>query len=96
MNLDCGRVAVFSRVLHSLIPGDREEKSVGPLSSALPLCQVGHCCTMAWLFLHPGLVDASACCWQGTKTAGNSDESILGPVGGAGCNLNGGNFSKGT
>lgn len=40
--------------------------------------------------------DASVCCWQGFKTAGNSDVSILGPGGVAGCNVNEGDFLKGT
>lgn len=46
MTLHCGRVTVFVSVLHWTVPEDSDEGSQEPIRIALPLCQVGHSCTM--------------------------------------------------
>lgn len=98
MTLNRGKVAVFVRVLHQTIPGASEEQSPEPIRIAVPPPPRAKWVTVAQrkAFSPPRpLWGASVCCWQGFTTAGNSDESILGPGGVAGCNSNEGNFSKG-
>lgn len=72
------------------------KESLGPVRMAQPLCQVVTVVQLQAFSPPRAQRDVSVCCWQGFKTAGNSDTSILGPGGVAGCNLNEGNFLKGS
>ena len=96
MTPSCGRVTVFVRVRHAAIPRGEDEESLEPIRMALHLGQVGHCCITQGFLSTPGSVGRSSAVGKAFKTAGNSNESILGPGGVAGCNLNEGNFLKGT
>ena len=95
MTPHCGRVTVCNCSARAW-PRGLAEESLEPIRMTLPLCQVGHYCARRGFLSTQGSAGCLFLLLAGFPTAGNSDASILGPGGVAGCGLKEGDFFKGT